>query len=52
MPSSHTSFVFSLTFILACDLGLANPITGLSLMFSMGLVQRVAIETNRVVKKV
>ena len=35
MPSSHTSFVFSLTFILAFDLGLANPITVLSLIFSI-----------------
>lgn len=35
MPSSHTSFVFSLTFVLAFDLGLANPITVLSLVFSI-----------------
>lgn len=35
MPSSHTSFVFSLTFILAFELGIENPLFALSLVFSI-----------------
>lgn len=35
MPSTHTSFVFALTFILAFDLGITNPLFVLSLVFSV-----------------
>lgn len=35
MPSSHTSFVFSLTFILGFELGIRNPLFALSLVFSI-----------------
>lgn len=35
MPSSHTTFVFSLTFTLGFDLGIYNPLFVLSLVFSI-----------------